>query len=305
LVYDLRLINLLLLGTAGVSLAVHYISPALELALVPRSAGIYTYMYGGAVRAQGILSGPFHLSMLGTYLLLAGLYESLFLRRIVVPAAFALVGAACVLETEVRTGMVIALAGTALYLVGILVILLRRSFAYVFVLLAVALLVLSFGTWVAFGDAESLPKSVTSLATLGQDQRAVGRVETWRESVSLAIESPGLGWGTGSAGDTLGSLFTGNVRHVTAHNVFLKYLVEGGVLAGALFVGLVVMLGYQLLRGPRPSRAYGLMAFGVLIGFGVTGASVEAIPVSPILAVISAATAASTPLWGRNLMAKK
>jgi O-antigen ligase len=117
-----------------------------------------------------------------------------------------------------------------------------------------------------------------------QDSRFTSRFGTWQTSVDLVDRSPFFGWGSGSAGDTLGASFALG-QHITAHNVFLKYAVEGGVLQGLLFLALCVAL-LIAVRPRRDATRFGLAAAIPLLVFGSLGASVESLPVSFGLAVI-------------------
>jgi hypothetical protein len=66
--------------------------------------------------------------------------------------------------------------------------------------------------------------------------------------------------------------------------MFLKYFVEGGIPMGAVFVLLFALLAVLVLRGNM--RRVGTQAALVLFVFGLTGSSVEAVPVSFALAIV-------------------
>lgn len=91
-------------------------------------------------------------------------------------------------------------------------------------------------------------------------------------------ESPLIGMGAGSAGDTLGPAFAMGF-HVTPHNMFLKILVEGGLLGAVAWLA----LGIGIIRTTNWHSAGGrltLVSFAALIGLGLTGSAIDTLPIS-------------------------
>lgn len=94
----------------------------------------------------------------------------------------------------------------------------------------------------------------------------------------MFFDSPVYGWGSGSAGDTLGSAFAGG-EHVTPHNILLKFAVEGGLiglaLLGAVVASIVSGLTWRSVHGQLATvSAVGLLAMGI------TGSAIDTLPVS-------------------------
>jgi len=101
-------------------------------------------------------------------------------------------------------------------------------------------------------------------------------------------DRPLLGYGSGSAGDTLNEEFFGRV-HITAHDMLLKYAIEGGVIGLVLVCALLVSIWLGLRKaGTREALvARGLLV--LLLVMGITGSVVEALPVSFWLLVVMGA----------------
>jgi O-antigen ligase len=264
----------------ALSLVVHLAFPSVEK-LVSRGAGEYTSMLSGIERMQGMLAGPFHVSLLGAFLVVSALAPGLVIRKGSLRAVAAAVGMGCVYFSQVRTGLVAVAVGT-------LVMAITTGSAKRWtnrILATAALLALAVIYINPLTEFVRLNTAVASLLDRGlQDRRFTGRFETWQTSIDLIDRSPFFGWGSGSAGDTLGVSFAAG-QHVTAHNVFLKYAVEGGVVQGLLFIALCVGL-LLAVRPRRDATRFGLAAAVPLLVFGLLGSAVESLPVSLGLAVI-------------------
>lgn len=90
-----------------------------------------------------------------------------------------------------------------------------------------------------------------------------GRVENYRQSLQLIGESPIWGWGTGS--------FHGQACRVAStpemcqraswhpHNQYFLFGIQGGLIAIALFLAVMVVAARQIWRAPPEQRAIGLV----------------------------------------------
>ena len=279
-----------MLVAGSVSIAAHLGFLPLDR-LTARNAGMYSGSIGGVDRMHGLFAGPFHVSMLGAFLVISALAPKVVIRRPLLRAAGAAVGFACVFFSHVRTGYV-AVAVGALVMVMVTGSVQRWAGR----LIGSAALMALAGIYI--GPITELARSNPALGRLiesgAQDDRFTARFQTWKTSLDLVDRSPLIGWGSGSAGDTLGPYFVGG-QHVSAHNVFLKYAVEGGLLQGFLFVVLTVGLLLAVRSRYDPTR-FGLAAAVTIIIFASVGASVEAIPVSFGLAVIWGLCAGQTTI---------
>ena len=276
----LRLTWWCMLTAGAVSLVVHIGFPAVAQA-VPRAAGQYTSMIGGTMRMQGLLAGPFHVSMLGVFLVLSALAPACIIRQRWLRAVAAMAGLACVYLAQVRTGL-LALAIGAMVMLFVA----RSLDQFIYRLTAVVVLAVSgvafAGPIIEFARRFELVGRILDYGL--DDSRFVGRFDNWLRGWELVERSPLTGWGSGSAGDTLGQSFLG-FEHVTSHNAVLKLAIEGGLLQGILFLSLCVGLVWAVRPAQDPSH-WGLAAATTFIVFGAVGAAQEALPVSLGLAVI-------------------
>jgi O-antigen ligase len=262
----------MLLVAAVATIAVHLLLPDLE-ASFERGASIYTEEFAGQARVSGFFSGPFHVSLLGSFLVLWAWHGYLSkAQRGWLMVASLLAGLLLVDLAAVRTGYVTIGFGVALTLLfrpstrasRLRVVALTGAVAATVVLLLSTSLVHD--------------QALSSLGHLSGDSRVASRFQTVTESEQLIRESPLTGWGAGSAGSALGSQFLLG-RHVTSHDMALGFLVEGGVIglalvALALFVALRRARGLLALGHPAAAAAF------ALIGFGIAGDVSEALPVS-------------------------
>ena len=278
-IQGLRLTWWCMFATASVSLVIHLVFPAIEES-IPRNADKYTALISGMVRMQGVLAGPFHVSMLGVFLVLSALAPGIVIKSRWVRLTAAVVGSLCVYFAEVRTGLV-ALA------VGALVMMLitgsaRRWVNRLILLAAFGIL----GVIYIEPLTEYARQSVGFRRLLDaglDDTRFTGRFTTWSTSLDMIDRSPFLGSGSGSAGDTLGQYFAAGDR-VTSHNTFLKYAVEGGIFQGLLFASLCIGLALAV-RPSRDSTRFGAAAGLTFLCFALVSAAPEALPISLGLAI--------------------
>lgn len=274
-----------LLGVAAVtSLLLHAFAPAREQA-ISRAAGVYTQLYAGHPRLQGVFAGPFHAALAGIILVIVavgwqGAVGGLFAR-----SALLLLGGLLIWETNVRSAWLAVAAG------GLAVIaFLPSGFKYGRGVRAVAVV----GAVLIFvpSMAGSVVRDNSALASLGrwqEDSRLSNRVEDWRIAAHAVAERPEIGWGAGSAGDTLDRYFPPPLFHVTSHNLLVKYAVETGVVGLGLIICMLVAAFAALTRSRSTDPSSRATALALLIGllvFGATGSAVDAVPVSWVLAFL-------------------
>jgi O-antigen ligase len=278
--HALRLTWWCMFVAASVSLVAHLGLPSIEQS-IPRSAGKYTALLGGEERMQGLLAGPFHVSMLGVFLFLSALAPGVVIQRRSLRLVAATVGLACVYFAQVRTGLV-ALA------IGALAMMLVTGSAQTWAKRLTLLSALSVLGVVYINSLTEYASQFTAFRLLIEggleDTRFTGRFTSWSKGLDMIDRSPIFGFGSGSAGDTLGQYFAAG-EHVTSHNTFLKYAVEGGVIQGFLVASLCI--GLVLAVRPRQDRTrFGIAAGVTFLVFAFVGAAPESIPVSFGLAVI-------------------
>lgn len=249
---------------------------------------VWTYKIYGWNRPIGIFSGPFHYAMLCIIIILCCLYLFLETRktRYIIFIPLPIVGT---LLSMTRTNLV-AMVGSLiffffLYLIYSKGIRKRKIFAYSFLFLFLAALII----WFAASRLQPLSTSIASLAHIKRDTRFLNRVKTWEEILKAIPRQPVVAYGMGSAGDTLEKIYNFPV-HFTSHNLFLKIVIETGVVGllfyCAFFVGWFA-LAYRCLQS-RDARFKNLSIFimsavSVILINGLVGSAVEAFPINFIV----------------------
>lgn len=287
-------ITLLLLASAALSLAVHLFFPGVESSF-DRTADVSTSMLGGETRMQGLLSGPFHVAILGTFLTLAGAW-TLALRR-PIGALMITIGGAVLLLAKVRTGIITVALGLVVLIA--LAVHLRRTrpelFGWVHLgswrsalvaLLAVAVVGITIGA--VAGDNVAV-KQIKGLPT---DHRVASRVDAIEDALDVSLDSPLTGWGPGASASGLKHDFwDADKVQINPHSGALGLTVEAGV--GALICFLLIggqaalALLRQLRRGAQ-AEAAGLAVAAALpiAAFWLIGDGLAALPITLALSLI-------------------
>jgi|GEM_PF-3007920 len=297
----LEAVSVLLLVAATASLAVHALAPGYEESL-SRSADIATSMLGGQMRMQGLLSGPFHVSMLGSFLTLAGAWILPQARRrgawyLAAGLSFLGIGIALVLLARVRTGMIVTGLGLLVLLVvgiqqdpgfGQFFRALRPRRLRDWAIAAVAVLALAGIVVVASQNV-----AVQEIGHLPHDHRVNSRVDAIEASWDVATDSPLTGWGPGSASTGLRKDFVDAGKTFEApHNGALGLVIEAGLGALICFlviVGTTLVNLFREFRRGRQKAATGiaLAALMPVLGFWVVGDALAALPISLCLFLIT------------------
>jgi O-antigen ligase len=269
-----RFIILALTAAIGVSIVAHQWFPSIEQMVTSRDAAdVYTGLYDGEARLQGVFAGPFHAAACGV--LLVGWALVRWRSSFWLPKAALVLGALGTYLTMVRTAFV------AIGLVVLLLVFLSTSFGK---FMKRALLVAALGcTGLFFAMASDAPvlDLIGSIADFSTDSRFLNRLPGYDDGMQMFSDSPIWGWGAGSAGDTLGPLMDPGL-HVTPHNLLLKIAVEGGLIGLILWSGLIIAV-WRAVKPRTPSGRMAIAALGGLFGMGLTGSAIETLPVSYLL----------------------
>ena len=99
------------------------------------------------------------------------------------------------------------------------------------VVIAVMLISCAVGLFDTFLLSSNTPLAslFNSLSNVEADTRFTGRIERWIKAINAIIDHPFLGYGVGSAADTMEMHNISNV-YVTSHNMVLKLFMETGIL---------------------------------------------------------------------------
>lgn len=235
----------------------------------------------GESRAISIFSGPFHFGMFSCAIALIALYFYLKENRILF-LVLCLVSVTCVFLSLTRTNIV-ALIVSGLFFLWFVKPEKRRLLMkvnIVFALLIAGSVLLSFQKFSIVSDV------LGSFANLGEDQRFLNRFEGYREIQRAFFKNPIIGYGMGSAGDTLGEIYDWNV-HITSHNLALKILMETGIIGLAVYIYFFLAWFRKALDLLRKKRGHTnnlsvLITSIVLVVLvnGVVGSAIEAYPVN-------------------------
>jgi O-antigen ligase len=266
--FELVVVRVLIVAL-GVSILAFLFVPALE-ALVSRNADEYTALIGGKKRLQGVFAGPFHVALAGMLLMGWGIVR-IKAHRFTSVVALA-VGTLSLYLTLVRSAYIgVALMLVALVLVSPSIGKFLGRFLAGFVLLGVL-------AAVVITQAPTLLDTALSIFDFDSDNRFLNRLPQYAKGIGMFQDSPLIGMGAGSAGDTLGPAFAMG-QHVTPHNMFLKILVEGGIIGAAAWLA----LGIGIIRTTNWHSTGGrltLVSFAALIGLGLTGSAIDTLPIS-------------------------
>ncbi|HBY94941.1 MAG TPA: hypothetical protein DEP84_13455 [Chloroflexi bacterium] len=153
-------------------------------------------------------------------------------------------------------------------------------------LFSAAVLLLLGGFWVAV----TFPAVEDTLRAAGAGQSVIGRIEIWRQMLTLVRDYPLTGSGLGSTVMVYSTyvLLLQVAYFFHAHNLFLQVAVEQGVPGLAAFLWLVAASGRLLARaepgGLQGSifRAAGLASLVALLVHGMADAELYASPLVPV-----------------------
>ncbi len=244
-------------------------------------AEFYTYSILGKTRAISIFSGPFHFGMFACITALIALYFYVKEKRLLY-LALCIISVMGVFFSLTRTNIV-ALAVSGLFFLWFVKPEKRRDLMkvnIVFVLLLAGFILISSQKFSVVTDV------VKTFGHLREDQRFLNRFEGYREIQKAFVENPVIGYGMGSAGDTLGRLYDWKV-HITSHNLPLKILMETGLIGLGVYIFFFLAWfkkAVDLFKGKSGhiknlSVLITSIVLVVLVN-GVVGSAVEAYPVN-------------------------
>jgi len=273
-----RLVIKLVTAVLGLSIVGHLWLPAINELSPKNDADMYTGLYGGEVRMQGLFAGPFHAAIAGVFLI--GWALARWRSTRVLPKVVLIVGGVGMYLTLVRTAYI------AVALVVAALVILASSFSVFLkragIVAGLGLLALMFAE--AFGGGKVL-SVIASIGNFATDGRFLNRLPEYELGFSMFSTSPLFGMGAGSAGDTLGQAFGAN-PHVTPHNLLLKILVEGGAIGMILWLLVIFAIWRSLDTRSRPGSLAVVSVLG-MFGLGLTGSAIEALPVTYLIFMIA------------------
>lgn len=184
----------------------------------------------GESRAISIFSGPFHFGMFSCVIALIALYFYVKEKRLLY-LVLCIISVTGPFFSLTRTNIV-ALVVSGLFFLWFVKPEKRRVLMkvnIVFVLLLAGFILISSQKFSTVTDVLKTFKNIS------EDQRFLIRFEGYREIQKAFVKNPVIGYGMGSAGDTLGKLYDWKV-HITSHNLGLKILMETGLLGFGIYI---------------------------------------------------------------------
>lgn len=243
--------------------------------------GLGVYYLGGSRRAISIFSGPFHFGMFSCFIALLSLYFYLKRKNFLYLVLF-IISITGVFFSMTRTSIV-ALVISGLFFLWFAKPEKRRLLKKINVLFVPLLLIL-----IIISSPKFLPftNMLKTLENVSEDQRFLNRFVGYRKMPKAFIERPIIGYGMGSAGDTLGPLFKGKV-HFTSHNLGFKILIETGLLGLGVYIFFFLAWfkkAFSLFKSKntyvRNLSVLIISVVLVLLVNGIVGSAVEAYPIN-------------------------
>jgi O-antigen ligase len=271
-----------------------FISEFDKLFIYANDADIYTGMLFGQTRATSIFAGSFHFGMFGAILAMLNLYlfdtEEIFKRKALFFTMIIISAFACY-SSLTRTNLIALVAGLIIYKIFQIK---YRNLLILFPILLLSFLsvvsyIISHTQQLMYSD-NGLLRMIGTIANLNNDTRFLGRTHGWETVLFLIKERPLIAYGTGSAGDTLGSVYNFQY-HVTSHNFFLKILMELGLLGillvGILFIVIITNTIKKIVsQTDKNTKKFFITCFTVMVIFlinSLVGSTIETYPVSSLI----------------------
>lgn len=195
----------------------------------------------------------------------------LLMSRVVHPKAWKTVSAIVILASMVLTG---SRAVIPAVLAGLLVAVLTargervaRRQLWRIIALGMFLVVMSFLVWNPITSLESVSRIFTSEDTAVTD----ARIELWSVAWKMWLEHPVLGVGIGQYQAVADQYVFGGVSNI-AHNTYLSFLAETGLVGFAVFMSLPLAIVIRLVRSRRHGNVY-----APLLALSLTAVAVQAL----------------------------
>ena len=244
-------------------------------------ASYYTSHILGRVRASSIFPGPFHFGMFACLMCLLSLYFFLNKRKIIYLIIF-YISVLGVFFSGTRVN-IIALIIATLFFLWLSKPEKQKISGKLLIILTVALFVII----VILFNFSYVGGIFSSILKMTDDARFLNRFDGYRRMLEAFVKNPIIGYGMGSAGDTLGNIYNWEF-HVTSHNMFLKVLTETGLIGIIIYIGFFFMWfkrAFNLVKqdGNNYIKNFSVLVISIVIILlvnGLTGSAIEAYPIN-------------------------
>lgn len=265
-----------------------------KLYLGANNADLYTGMIFGQLRSTSFFAGSFHLGLFSAIMALINifLFETTKQRNMKhIYIVFFIVAIVSTYTSLTRTNFIALFFGILVYKIFQMK---KKNLIVVFPFVLISSIAL--GSFIIKISNSLLTlnnpilKMIGSIGNFLNDSRFLGRINGWKNIISLVSSNPLSGYGTGSAGDTLQYSYNFNY-HVTSHNFFLKILMETGVVGFLLISMFFILILLKLIRNNLNScnlmsQKFSALIIGILTLFVINaavGSAIESIPISNLV----------------------
>lgn len=267
------------------------------LYLSTNEANIYTGQLFGKERAVSFFAGPFHFGMFAAIITILCLYliqkTHKFKERLIwiVSLFLSLLSCYCTLT---RTNFVAMIFSILFY---IILVKMKKYLFLIPFMAALCILIINYFINNAYKLLMSKLEFVRLIGTIfnaGDDSRFLGRIDGWKEILSLISKHPIIAYGIGSAGDTLQYTYDFNY-HITSHDFYLKILMETGFIGlGLVAIFLILILTGLIFHSIRTDNlndkhlfAASLSILSIFLVNSFVNSTIETYPVSGFLLMFS------------------
>ena len=249
--------------------------------LAMMDSGTYTMLYAGHIRSSSIFSGPFHYGMFCAIIatLFLYLWQNEHKKSDFFSVILCVIGCFCsITRTNIICMMFVLLLWYMMYLrLGKGRNFILEKAVSVFLVIA-ALMLVSYSFLGNSGYNNAFSTALRSLRFIQGDSRFNGRLYTWLTAIHYIVQKPILGYGIGSAGDTLAAHSIASVS-VTTHNMILKMFMELGVPVGVMYCALFIIPAFSIrqISDYKLRTVYYCLTSIIFIN-GLTGATISEFP---------------------------
>ena len=250
-----------------------------------QDADSYTYIFHGSIRSISVFSGPFHFGFFCNLILIISLYNFSAFKGKVTFLVFSLFAFWGIISSQTRTNLICSILIIWVFIWYIIDKSYKNfsdRFSIKIFFMCMSMVLIPF-IFLAQPKSDNL---LSSIIHFSEDNRFLGRISTWQDGLNLIKDNLLLGYGIGSAGDTMGQHTIGRV-FLTPHNMFLKVAIELGFLGFTIFVGLLAYIFVRCYRlRDKKSRYLCLSLLLIIIVQGLVGSTLATFPIMSIIFIL-------------------
>lgn len=235
----------------------------------------------GSLRSFSIFSGPFHFGMYACMTAVISLYFYFINRKFIYTIIF-IMSIFGVFFSMTRVNLA-ALMASIVFFITLTEPVKRKLFNKTKIVLVFSLLVVVVFSSKYFTNTTRIFKTFKNIKN---DRRFMARFASYRYMTKNFKKNPVIGYGMGSAGDTLGRKYRMRT-HFTSHNMMFKILMETGIFGLILYLMFFLFWFYKAFC-LAASKNLHIKNFAVLLMSlviiilvnGLTGSTIEAYPIN-------------------------